>query len=426
MNLCFDCLDLVLKSQSEGNGDSAFGGFKFLWEGNYFDHEGDTSDHAELTLDSIEVVVNKCANILREKLASSLTDSSTTNVTAKGRAILVYMPNVVQLLVSVLAAARIGAVLTFVNAAVNSRAEDLSKILEMSCAELVITVDGFFMGEELHETKKVLDEAIDLLHANNSNRIHSVLIVRHVGSNPAIPPPSKSYNGRRPHYGLEVPFIDGRDHHWSNLMVEASEQSECEWMDSEDVIFNTIKRIPEGNNDWHFEQYTVSQIALLVRMLARTIRRNRIPSLEFNRKPSCDSQHSSATFENCSKDEVSVVWAVVEMEDLLFLATFFAVPLSRQTLLLSESPPMHPNPSRIFQIVEKHGVNQLLLAEQYIKLLIRNEQFENVWYQESDPTWSITTLQVVYTVSKLRTENDNYVQWLSRCAPTARIIHFSC
>lgn len=116
-------------------------------------------------------------------------------------------------------------------------------------------------------------------------------------------------------------------------------------------------------------------------MLARTIRRNRIPSLEFNRKPSCDSQHSSATFENCSKDEVSVVWAVVEMEDLLFLATFFAVPLSRQTLLLSESPPMHPNPSRIFQIVEKHGVNQLLLAEQYIKLLIRNEQFENVWYQ---------------------------------------------
>lgn len=52
---------------------------------------------------SISTVVNKCANILRIKAFP-----------VRGRPILVYMPNVVQLFVCVLAAAKVGAILTFV------------------------------------------------------------------------------------------------------------------------------------------------------------------------------------------------------------------------------------------------------------------------------------------------------------------------
>uniref|UniRef100_A0A915CY83 acetate--CoA ligase n=1 Tax=Ditylenchus dipsaci TaxID=166011 RepID=A0A915CY83_9BILA len=422
MNLCFDCLDLVLEKQQENESSHKRNAYKFLWEGNYYDG-GKTSDHAQLTMQSISVVVNKCANILRQNPGSSnLNDDHSGS--AKGKSVLVYMPNVVQLLVSVLAVAKVGAVLTFVNAAVNQKAEELARILELSAAELVITVDGFFMGEELHCTKKVLDEAIEILHASSESRVNRVFLVRHTGSNPGIPPPTKIYN-RRPFYGLEVPFTPERDQHWSNLMMEANEECECEWLDSQDIVFNTIKQVA-GDSEvcsprWHFESYNVGQIALLARMLSRTFENNRICS-----KKSIASVKSQVPRDELDCQAEPVIWPVVDMEDLLFLTTLFAVPLANYTLLLSESPPTHPNPSRIFQIIEKHGVRQLILAEQYTRLLIRNEQFENVWHQDSDPIWSTSSLEAVYTASKSRMENEKYIEWLSKCAPSANIMHLSC
>lgn len=42
--------------------------------------------------------------------------------------------------------------------------DDLAQILKISQTELVFTVDAFFIGEKLHHTKQILDEAIETLN----------------------------------------------------------------------------------------------------------------------------------------------------------------------------------------------------------------------------------------------------------------------
>lgn len=72
----------------------------FSREGNYY--SASVEDSAELTMESIAVVANKFANVLK------------SHGTTKGSSVLLYAPNVVQLPVVLFACARIGATLTFV------------------------------------------------------------------------------------------------------------------------------------------------------------------------------------------------------------------------------------------------------------------------------------------------------------------------
>ena len=105
---------------------------------------------------------------------------------------------------------------------------------------------------------------------------------------------------------------------------------------------------------WHFESYSVSQVALLVQLLARQLK---------------------------TEEEAGAVWPAVDADDLLFLNCLFAVPLAGHDLLLCECPPTQPNPSRIYQVVEKYKVRQLIITEEYTKLLRRSEDFEPIWAQ---------------------------------------------
>lgn len=62
------------------------------------------------------------------------------------------------------------------NASINRDADDLAKILEISGAELIITIDGFFYGHILHSTKKVVDDAIQIVHTNTV-KINTFIII---------------------------------------------------------------------------------------------------------------------------------------------------------------------------------------------------------------------------------------------------------
>lgn len=42
---------------------------------------------------------------------------------------------------------------------------------------------------------------------------------------------------------LKVPFNPERDLRWSDLMLSAEDKCECEWMDVEDLLFNSITKM---------------------------------------------------------------------------------------------------------------------------------------------------------------------------------------
>lgn len=100
----------------------------------------------------------------------------------------------------------------------------------------------------------------------------------------------------------------------------------------------------------------------------------------------------SRTLQNWNEktpDGPNPIWPLVEKNDLLFLSSLFAIPLAGFALLMviffynlltsiffkCECPPTHPNPSRIYEIIEKYKIKQLLIDEYYVKLLIRNNDF---------------------------------------------------
>lgn len=154
----------------------------------------------------------------------------------------------------------------------NTDVDELVRIFELIAAETVITVDGFWLGTELKSTKVVLDEVITKLYEETvilafpelnpqkfqNRRISTVLLIRHAGPNPSIPPPTKEYVGRRPWYKLkvqkkckivrpyinfQVPFVEDRDYHWSKLMIDAEEECEPVWMNIEDIVFNVVMKM---------------------------------------------------------------------------------------------------------------------------------------------------------------------------------------
>ncbi|VDK84210.1 unnamed protein product [Onchocerca ochengi] len=85
-NLSYECIDAWKnKIQKETT--------RIYWIGNYYDN--DVYDDTELSAETVDILVNKCANVFKE-------------FQLKDRPVVLYLPNVLQLPIAVLAAFRIG------------------------------------------------------------------------------------------------------------------------------------------------------------------------------------------------------------------------------------------------------------------------------------------------------------------------------
>ncbi|VDK32829.1 unnamed protein product [Gongylonema pulchrum] len=155
--------------------------------GNYYDM--DVYDDTELSAETVDILVSKCANVLRILQPS---DSQ--------KPIVLFLPNVMQLPIAVLAALRIGRIFLLINASITR--EELCDILKSANAETIITVDGFWMGTNLIRTKEYLDEAMRI--AALTEVIRNVLVIRHVTPNEGVPPPRVHLVARRPYYLYKV------------------------------------------------------------------------------------------------------------------------------------------------------------------------------------------------------------------------------
>ncbi|MEM1222933.1 MAG: acetate--CoA ligase [Verrucomicrobiota bacterium] len=186
-NLAYNCLD---RNIAAGHGDKT----AVYWE-------GEPGDTRELSYIEIHAEVCKLANGMK-KLGVK-----------KGDRIAIYLPMTPELLISVLACARIGAVHTVIFAGFS--ADSIRDRVNDCGARMVITGDGGYRRGKILELKKIVDEGI-----KSCASVSEVIVVKRGQEHP-----------------VACPMIEGRDVWYDELTSGLSTECPAEPMGAEDLLF---------------------------------------------------------------------------------------------------------------------------------------------------------------------------------------------
>lgn len=162
--------------------------------------EGEPGDRRTLTYFDLFREVSQFANVLKSLGVK------------KGDRVAIYLPLVPELVVSLLACARIGAIHSVVFGGFS--AESLRDRINDAKAKLLITADGGYRRGQIVALKKVADEAVA-----DTPSIEKVVVVR------------------RGHSDIPVHIQEGRDHWYHRLMQDAPLTCAAEPMDAEDMLY---------------------------------------------------------------------------------------------------------------------------------------------------------------------------------------------
>lgn len=233
----------------------------------------------------------------------------------KGDRVCIYMPMVPELMIAVLACARIGAVHSVVFGGFSASA--LKDRIEDAQSNVVITSDGGYRGSKHIPMKQTVDEALKQISTNQQ-----VIVLRHTGQ--------------------PVNMIPGRDIWWHEAMQNVSADCEAEEMDAEDMLFilytsgSTGK--PKGvvhttGGYMVYTGYSFQQV--------------------FQYKPG------------------EVYWCTADIGWITGHSYVIYGPLlNGATILMFEGIPTWPDPSRCWQIIDKYQVNIFYTAPTAIRSLM--------------------------------------------------------
>ena len=159
-----------------------------------------TSEEAKkITYSELFSEVNKFANALK-KLAVK-----------KGDRVGIYLPIIPEIVISMLACARIGAVHSVVFSAFSSTA--LKVRLQDTEAKVLITADGYFRRGQIINLKEAADAGL----ADEETKIKKVIVVKRAGN--------------------QINWVEGQDLWWHELIENEKDVCQPETMDSEDLLF---------------------------------------------------------------------------------------------------------------------------------------------------------------------------------------------
>lgn len=207
-NICYNVLDRIVEEKNAGNT------IAFFWEGNY------PGDSSKITYAELLKEVCKFSNVLKGKGIK------------KGDRVAIYLPMIIELVVVMLACARIGAVHSIVFAGFS--AHSLGERLVDSKCSILITADGVYRGLKLVNLKSIADGAL----AKSKEMGHLVpicVVVRHLGTSDTNgdtckPAPERPCN-------IKIDWDDNVDIWWHDEMALVTDDCEPEWMDAEDPLF---------------------------------------------------------------------------------------------------------------------------------------------------------------------------------------------
>ncbi|GMV35794.1 MAG: acetyl-coenzyme A synthetase [Fimbriimonadales bacterium] len=188
LNASYNCLERII---AQGKGDK----IALLFE-------GEPGDSRTLTYNEMLEQTNKLANTLKSMGVQ------------KGDRVCIYMPMIPELVISLLACARIGAPHSVVFGGFS--AQSLVDRITDADAHYVITADGGYRRGKVVHLKAAVDEAL-----KNCPNVKATLVYERIGKPDVCP----------------VNMVEGRDHWWQTLMAQASDVCEPEPMDAEDVLY---------------------------------------------------------------------------------------------------------------------------------------------------------------------------------------------
>jgi len=186
LNAAYNCLDRHVRTWRRNKA-------AIIWE-------GEPGEQRVLTYGDLHREVSKFANVLKHLGVK------------KGDRVALYMPMIPELVVALLACARLGAPHTVVFGGFSP--ESLRGRINDAQAKVVITADGGFRRGSIVPLKQNVDEALA-----GCPSVENVILVRRIGE------------------AVHMHFHEGRDHWYHRLMDEAPLQCPAEPMDAEDPLY---------------------------------------------------------------------------------------------------------------------------------------------------------------------------------------------
>jgi acetyl-CoA synthetase len=183
-NISYNCLDRHLTTWRRNKA-------AIIWE-------GEPGDQRVLTYVDLHRETCRFANVLRRLGVE------------KGDRVAIYMGMSPELVIAMLACARLGATHSVVFGGFS--AESLRDRIDDAQAKAVITADGVHRRGSIVHLKRVVDEALE-----GCSSVSSVVVWRRTGEATAM--------------------VEGRDHWWDDLMMHASPVREAEPLDAEHPLF---------------------------------------------------------------------------------------------------------------------------------------------------------------------------------------------
>ncbi len=288
-NLCFNAIDRHLKNNANKTA--------VIFEPN---QPNEKSLH--ITYKELHERVSKTANLLVKQ-----------NI-KKGDVVCFYMGMTVELMIGVLACARIGAIHSVVFGGFS--AKSLSDRVIDAQAKLIFTNDGAYRGEKTIALKDVVDEAIKDL-----NFVHSVIVVKRTGT--------------------EHQMKSGRDFYYEDLIKNISSECPAIKMQSEDPLFIL---------------YTSGSTGKPKGILHTTA--GYMIHAGYSFREVFDYKHGD------------IFWCTADLGWITgHTYTTYGPLLNGGTTLIFEGIPTFPNAERFWQVIEKHQVTHFYTAPTAIRSL---------------------------------------------------------
>ena len=289
LNIAYNCIDRHLENHQDKTA--------FIWEGD------DPAESKNISYQELHDQVCRLANFMKDLGVN------------KGDRVCIYLPMIPEAVYSMLACARIGAVHSVVFGGFS--AESLKdRILDADCS-LVITADQSVRGGKKTNLKKNVDAALD-----SCPGVKNCIVVQRTGE------------------GIEM--VAGRDHYYTEKIVQYDPTCECVATNSEDPLFILYTSGSTGKPKG--VMHTVGGYLL--------------------------GAHLSFKF-IFGYQQDDIYWCTADVGWITGHTYIVYGPLSNcATSVIFEGVPTYPSSSRCWEICDKHQVNIFYTAPTAIRALM--------------------------------------------------------
>jgi acetyl-CoA synthetase len=299
INIVHNCLDKHIKSYNKDN-------IAITWE----DEKGNTK---KLTYKELYIEVNKFANALK-KLGIE-----------KGDRIGIYMPMIPEIIIGFLATIKIGAISIPIFSGFGGHA--LASRLDIAGAKILLTADGSRRRGKIFEIKKEVDKAIDTVSS-----IENVIV----------------YN----RLDLKIPWKNGRDIWWKDLISNQPEYCETLHMDSEEYAMIICSSGTTGKPKGTVHTHGGSMVQISKEL-----------GYYF------DVKENDVFFWLTDIGWMMGPWMIIGVQNF------------GGNIVIYEGAPNYPKPDRLWKLIEKHKIKIFGISPTAIRLLMT---YGEKWIKNND------------------------------------------